>query len=159
MACTTPPTVPVLVYIQVAASPTPAVTYAAGNAASRPYVKPGGELDFSTLHGCVMVTLKITSAGYYFYDGYGRHSLAFSDDSTKPKAVLDPAARTHHQFPNGFSGSGSPTVTFLYHNDWDGGQHDGKKHFPTSAYGVYIGNAQGFFATFDPIVDNGGNQL
>jgi hypothetical protein len=129
------------------------------NAASRPYMDAQGNLDFSCFSGPITVILHISPSNpdVVFDNGYkgSRTPVTFLDDgnSAAPKVV---AKAGDHQFRKGIAGGGTRTISFEYHNDWDGGTGDGVKRYARSKYGVRLANTGGFLGEIDPIIDNGG---
>ncbi|MFI4974062.1 MAG: hypothetical protein ACHP84_05950 [Caulobacterales bacterium] len=160
MTCIAPPPPAVEATIQVATSPTLAATFVP-TPRSRPYVDQFGNLDFNCFATPIRVIFHISPAnsGIVFDNGYGgsRKPLSFLDDAsdTRPKPrVVD----GHHQFKKGINGGGTQTMSFEYHNDWDGGQGNGAKIYLKSRYGIHLARATGYLGEIDPIINNGGNQ-
>jgi len=163
MACIAPPP-PVIEATVLVTVGSPLTATFTPVAASAPYVKPNGDLDFGCFKAPIKVILHISQspadAGIVFYAGYNGSGapLTFLDDNTSanPKRSIN---GPHHQFPGGIAGGGQTTISFTYHNDWDGGQGDGAKRDPVSRYGLrFYSDTGGYIGDVDPIVNNGGNQ-
>jgi hypothetical protein len=163
MACIAPPP-PVIEATILVTIGSPLTGTFIPTAASVPYVKPDGDLDFSCFKAPIRVILHISPSpadqGVMFNAGYNRSGapLTFLDDNASA-GVPHPVVGPHHQFPGGISGAGQTTITFVYHNDWDGGRGDGIDRDPVSRYGLrFYSDAGGYLGDLDPIIDNGGNQ-
>jgi hypothetical protein len=163
MACIAPPP-PVIEATILVTIGSPLTAIFTPTAASAPYVKADGDLDFSCFKAPIKVILHISPSpaddGVVFNAGYNRSGapLTFLDDNAGA-GVEHGVVDANHQFPGGISGAGETTISFTYHNDWDGGQGDGVDRYPVSRYGLrFYSNAGGYLGDLDPIVNNGGNR-
>jgi hypothetical protein len=165
MACIAPPPPAIEITVLVkTTTPTLTATFSPTNPSSAPYLLSGGELDFSCFKAPIKVTFQLAAAsaaqGIVFDGGYSGTGtpVTFADDvnSSAPKPPVPPG---HHQFPGGPPQGGAASVTFVYHNDWDGGDGSHTPRYLKSKYGLrFSSRTSGYLGEVDPIVDNGGNQ-
>jgi hypothetical protein len=157
MACIAPPPPAIEATVQVA-MPSLQAQFTP-TAASSPYMDGQGNLDLSCFNSAITIVLHISPANpdLTFYAGYNGASnpVIFLDDAAGGvKQAVQPG---HHQFKRGVTGGGTRTISFVYSNHSDGGQHDGVRRFSRSKYGLRLANAHGYLGEVDPIVNNGGN--
>jgi hypothetical protein len=141
--------------VEVGPGPDYKTTFHPADAGSAKYLaNDDGDWDFSSVKGPVNMRLTIATPGVVFHRGAGGTALSFADDPAQPKA---PVARGNHQFPDHVQHGDGQSIAFTYRNAWDGGVGDGVKRCEKSAYGVYLGDADGrFLHHHDPVISNGG---
>jgi hypothetical protein len=119
------------------------------------YIDSNGNFYFNCFNSSVKVTLTIYNSGSV---GFYEWPVTFSDDGTESGKITVPQGG-HHQFPNGITKNSKTIISFVYHNDNDGGSHDHVRRFPSSQYGLHFAHtATGqYLGTKDPTINNGGN--